>query len=45
MVLTGFFRFNPESFVLVVIRQFGSGVIVSTAFVHVSRILSSYEPD
>jgi len=34
MVLTGFFRFNPESFVLVVIRQFGSGVIVSTAFVH-----------
>lgn len=40
MILTKFFRFNPDSFVLVVVKQFGTGVIVSTAFVHVSLALS-----
>lgn len=34
MILTSWFRFNPEGAILVIIRQFGTGVIISTAFVH-----------
>ena len=43
MILTSWFRFNPEGSVLVIIRQFGTGVIISTAFVHVSLLRSSID--